>query len=331
MDNHLHVAIATDDAYIMFAGIMIYSLFENNKNWENITVHVLDNGISKDGIDKLNYIATLFDRHVCYYNCTDIGYWLGEKIVNMFKTSDTNVPISAYARLFLPQIIDKKIDKILYLDVDSIVLGDYSALWNKKITNYSVLGVIDNVNSKAKKCIGLDDDYKYINSGVLLMNLNKMREIGFVLKFTDFINKYNGYVYHHDQGIINGVLHDTIGYLEPEYNMMSFVYEYKKASSIKQRYCITDYYSDAQIEYAKANPVFIHFTEGNFQRPWVKGCKHPLKNIWMDYRDKTSWSGSPLKEDERTIKLKIFMQMNRLLPASIMNKVVNSLHKHDTH
>lgn len=321
MDSNLHVAVATDELYTMYTGIMLYSLFDNNRDFDSITVHVLDNGMTYDGKTKLNDIADSFGRYVCYYDCSKIGDWLGSDVISIFKTSDTNVSITAYARLFLPEIIDRNIEKILYLDADGIVLRSYKRLWKMEIERYTVLGVIDNVDEKAKKYIGLDNNYGYINSGVLLMNLKRLRERDFISEMKRYIYKYNGHVYHHDQGIINGVLNDSIGYLTPEYNMMSFMYEYKKASSIQRRYGISNYYTDEQMNFAKRAPVFIHFTEGNMQRPWIKNCRNPMRSVWRSYRDKTVWKNTPCAKDNRNVRLRIIQFMNRNLPAGILQSL----------
>ena len=57
MDNHLQVAYATDNGYIKYTGISMYSLFDNNKNFDDITVHILDNGISDEGKKQLKDIT----------------------------------------------------------------------------------------------------------------------------------------------------------------------------------------------------------------------------------------------------------------------------------
>ena len=138
-----------------------------------------------------------------------------------------------------------------------------------------------------------------------------------------FIAKYNGKVYHHDQGIINAVLSDTIGYLPPQYNMMSFIYETKTASSIKFLHDLPFYYTNEEINSAKKHPVFIHFTEGNLQRPWVDNCKHPLLKVWEDYKNQTVWKEIPLKPDNRTFKLKLLSWISLNLPyfAKLIRKV----------
>ena len=287
MDNHLQVAYATDNGYIKYTGISMYSLFDNNKNFDDITVHILDNGISDEGKKQLKDIADLFSRTIIFYDCSKIGEWLGNEVLEMFERGNTNISISSYARLFLPQLVSKDVDKILYLDADSIVIGSFRELWKIDNGNFSIMGVIDNVSAEAKERIGLSDKSRYINAGVVLMNIEMLRNMNFTELVKAFIAKYHGCVYHHDQGVINGVLHSTIGYLMPQYNMMSYMFETKTIVDTANRYMIENYYSDEEMRYAENHPVFIHFTEGNLQRPWVQNCKHPLRDKWIYYKNKT--------------------------------------------
>lgn len=322
MDHHLRVAFATDNGYVNLAGISMVSLFQNNREFEKITVYILDNGISEQGKNQLSEIAIRFNRQIFFIDCRAIGEWLGNDVMEMFRTEETNVPIIAYARIFLPKLLDDCIEKILYLDVDSIIVGSYMELWNTNIDQYAALGVLDNVSSEARKKVGLPETFGYINSGVLLMNLNYLRTMCFVEMAKEFILRYHGRVYHHDQGIINGVLKDKIGILPPQYNMLSFFFEKNSAEKIRRMYNLPEFYSEQEYEYAKEHPVFIHFTEGNLQRPWVENCKHPLKSEWEKYRDQTVWKFDPLKKDQRSFKLKLLAWMNLNLPIEITKKII---------
>lgn len=325
MNNHLHVAMSSDNKYAMFAGISIYSLFKNNTSFENITIHILDNGLDTDNKAHLLKIADEFNRAICFYDCSSIQNWLGKDITDLFVHEITNITISTYARLFLPKILNESIDKVLYLDCDSITLGSYKDLWSIDNSQFSVMGVIDNVSEIAKRKVGLNKNHNYINAGVVLLNLKMLRKINFIDKFKSFIDKHSGRVFHHDQGIINAVLSDSIGYLPPQYNMMSFVFESSNADTIKSLHDLPYYYSNEEISYAKKYPVFIHFTEGNLQRPWVKGCKHPLKSQWELYKSKTIWSDVSLLPDKRPLKLKILAWINLNLP--FINKLIKGIRK----
>lgn len=317
MDNHLKVAFATDDGYVEMTGIAMYSLFDNNREFKNITVYILDNCISEEGKKQLREIANYFERQIEFLDCSAIGEWLGNDVMEMFQSENTNVPVTSYARLFLPDLLDESIDKILYLDADSIILGSYADLWSKNIDEYAVLGVLDNVNREARIRVGLSENFGYINAGVLLMNLAYLRKMDFGTCVRNFIKKYQGRVFHHDQGVINGVLNDKIGILPVQYNMLSFLFEQNSVEKIKKMYDIPRFYSEQEYRLAKENPVFIHFTEGYLQRPWVKNSKHPSKAKWMEYRSKTIWKSEKLQEDKRSIKLKILAWMNLNLPIKL--------------
>ena len=62
-------------------------------------------------------------------------------------------------------------DKILYLDTDTVILGDISELYGLDIDNYEYAASRDYFG---KFFFGLN----YINSGVLLLNMKKIRENG---------------------------------------------------------------------------------------------------------------------------------------------------------
>ena len=56
---------------------------------------------------------------------------------------------------------------------------------------------------------------KYMNAGILLMNLKSMRKYGIEQKIRDFINTH--YLNHHDQTALNGVCYNNIEILSLKY------------------------------------------------------------------------------------------------------------------
>ena len=98
-----------------------------------------------------------------------------------------------------------------------------------------------------------------------------------------FIESKKGNVIHHDQGVINACFEDDILILPPHYNVMTSFFDFRDVESIKHYYGITNYYSQNDINEAKRNPVFVHFTPSFSKRPWIEGSKHPLKAIYKEY------------------------------------------------
>lgn len=314
---HLHIAYATDNSYVMCTGVSMYSMLDNNKEFEDITVHVLLNNVDKDNQDKLQKITDLFLRKICFYDCQNIESYLGDECAEYFRKSSTNVPITSYCRLLLPELLDEKIDKVIYIDGDTLVLNSYKELWEENIDKYSVLGVIDNVGPKSKEKIGLKINDKYINAGSIVLNLDKFRKEGIVNKMLGFLKLNHGHVYHHDQGVINAVCRESIGIIEPKYNALTFIFENKKSERIKRIFNLDDYYTQSEIDEAIKKPICVHFTEGLSQRPWKKGSNHPLKNEWRKYYDKTVWKDIPLQKDTRTLRTKFVCLLNRILPTQV--------------
>lgn len=114
------------------------------------------------------------------------------------------------------------IDKLLYLDSDTLVCGDLSELFNTNISNYA-LGAVrdmaptedaDNPNGKYVREFAenhLQND-AYFNSGILLMNLKNMAKNQQLLLDVKVPLKYP------DQDILNVGLHKQIKPLALKYN-----------------------------------------------------------------------------------------------------------------
>jgi len=289
---NINILYSSDENYVRHAGTSLFSLLENNKKVEKISIYFIDNKISKGSKEKLILIASSFNRVINFIPIETL-------LVNLNKKDD--FPLSGYARLFISKAVD--VDKILYIDCDTIVKGSLEELWSIPINDYLVAGVQDNPAIYMAEIVGMNKMDRYINSGVLLMNLKKWRECNLENKFIHFMEKFEGKVPHHDQGVINGVCKDSILILNPKYNMMPQFLMYS-AKQVKKLYDIKHYYLQEQLDEATKNPVIIHYISKFFNRPWFEDCNHPMKNLYMDYLNKTDWKNK-LYKPNITYKVKI--------------------------
>ena len=294
----LHIAFSSDNNYVAHLGVAIISLLENNRKLNIINIHVLDNNISFENKERLKEIVSN-KASIYFYELSELLGKL-DKQYNIPKT----ISISAYARLFLSDILDENISKILYVDCDALFMDSLEKLWSIDISQNSVAGVLDHVGIQNKLKIGLKKDDYYINSGFLLINLEKWRKTNALKQMLYFIESKNGNVIHHDQGVINACFEDDILILPPHYNVMTSFFDFRDVESIKHYYGITNYYSQNDINEAKRNPVFVHFTPSFSKRPWVVGCKHPLKGIYKEYLLKTPFKNNGLQKDDRSFKIR---------------------------
>lgn len=290
-DNAMNVMYSCDNNYLRHAAASITSLLENNKT-ENINIFLITNNIEESLQQKIKKLVNKYKQNIEFI---DINL-----ICSKLKTND-NFPISGYARLFVSQYIT--VDKILYLDCDTIVLDSIKSLYDTDISNYYVAGIQDNPAKHLVDIIGMTENDRYLNSGVLLINLQKWREDNLEIQFNEFIERFNGKVPHHDQGIINGVCKNKILVLNPKYNCMSQLFQHT-ASEIKRLFNIKNYYTQSELDDALKNPVIVHYIAKFFGRPWIKECTHPYLNEYIKYLKLSGFYQEPIEKKE-DIGLKI--------------------------
>ncbi|NMP16514.1 glycosyltransferase family 8 protein [Thalassotalea sp. Y01] len=310
---HLHVSYSSDENYAGFMRCSICSLLDNNKSVENITFHLLSNGISDDSKTLIDELITSYGRTVVFYEFSDIRKRLGDLKVE-------SIALSAYSRLFLPEVLDKNIEQIIYLDCDSIVTGLLSELWEMQFDNCSVIGVEDVIPKSFKSKVGMTEKHKYINSGMIKLNLIKIRNSDYSSQVTHLIETHMGEFPHHDQGIINFIFKDSIKIIKPKYNVMT-PFLLMNARELKELYQLQNYYSEEDIDDARSNPVFIHFTQSLITRPWVVNSTHPFKDKFEFYYERSVGELKP-NIDSRSFNNKLVSTLFKLFPFKLFLTVV---------
>lgn len=259
------------------------SLLENNKGVKEINIYLLGDNISIENKNKLNDISKKYKRNLFISDVPSLG--IPEVLYSQ------RWPVSAYTRLFSGKLLPEKVKKIIYLDCDTIILTDIYKIWNLEIDKYIFRGVKDCIGKLYKKNIGLESNSPYINAGVLLINLEKLRNIDISSKIKSYLNKYIRYINYSDQDILNGIFQKEIGFIEPEYNFMTLLSEYNYEEIIKLRKP-TNYYTSNQVYIAKKNPCIIHYTTCMLViRPWFSNTNHLLSGEFEKYKLMSPWKG----------------------------------------
>ena len=220
MKDKLNVLFAFDDNYVPFLLISIVSLLENENNFENINIFILDDGISKEHKGEIVNLVKRYFAQITFIKTKDIKK-MDFNVLSLERNYNLK-SFTTYSRLFISHLLPEDVDKILYLDCDSIILGSFKDLWVEDISNYYCAGILDCINTAVKESLGIPKDDIYINSGVLLINLKKWRDDNVEDKFVNFLIKNQNRFYQHDQGVINLVFKNKIKIVEPKYNLQVY-------------------------------------------------------------------------------------------------------------
>lgn len=318
MTTPLYVAYGSDDNYAKYLGISMLSLFQRNAEFEQIVVFVLDCGISDENKQRLQGIADAWQRQIHFINMSEA---IGSLNLNL---GAHKIAIASYARLFLASILPEDCDRVLYIDCDTLVRDSLAPLWATSFGNALIAGAQDTVDSYFLEVIGLPKGTKYVNAGVLLINLKAWREENLQEQFLQTIAKFGGNVPHHDQGTINSVCKERRVIVPIRYNLTANIYSFS-AATIRKIYFLEEYYTQEELDAAMAKPAIVHFTTGLLGRPWEEKSTHPEQKAFWDTVEQTPWKGMERKPDSRRFGLKAFIFFHKITPRPIFEFVYRNI------
>lgn len=290
MDRNIHVVYASDDKFAEILGVSLTSLYENNKDMEQITIYLLDSGISEENKEKLESLSVKYNRkELQWIEAKDITKELGMEV-----TIDRG-SLSQYARLFVSSILPEELERVLYLDCDIVVVQSLKELWSLDMHGKIIAALKDAFSKWYRMNIDLKSNDIMFNSGVMLIDLQKWKEQKVEERLMKFISSKNGKIQQGDQGALNAVLvHDTYCF-EPKYNSVTIFYDFNYKEMMMYRKPPKGYYLEEQIKEAIEHPVIIHFTTSFLsRRPWVEGCHHRYLSEWIKYKSLSPWKNIEL-------------------------------------
>ena len=289
----LNIAYAPDDKYINQTIVSMVSAIESNKEHE-IEFIIIYSKLSEKNINKLNSIngckLRLLQVDETIFTSLPLSHW---------------VTVQAWFRIKLPDMC-KDLDKILYLDCDTLILGNLEELFNTNLEGKYFAGVKD-VWGVDKYCKRLNMQSRvYVNSGMLLFNAKYCREENFFEKIVEFATNNAKIIEFCDQDSINKIGDEKKVVLHPKFNFMDTWWRggyYEFEGQEEQEYFE-----------AKENPVIAHLTG---LKPAFKGCGNILKERWWEYAKLTNIYNELIQDYEQSkeptepLKDKIFSIKNR--------------------
>lgn len=261
------------------AAACITSICSNNSG-ENI-FFILTDGLTEDTIARLQALAKRFGASISIKLIGDIEL--------IFPNIDTKAwnPI-ILARLLMSRFLPENVNRILYLDCDTIVRNNLNELWCTTLDENEVIaaGIEPTVTQKTRNRLNLPQDCYYYNSGVLLVDLAKWRDQQIENKLIDYCYKNANSLVASDQDAINVVLQGKIHSLLPSYNYCN-TYHYYPERFIRKLLRPLSYFSHDEYRKAISNPSIIHYL--GEERPWRAGNKHEYVDDYIKYQSESGF------------------------------------------
>ena len=233
--DSINIVFATNDNYTLILAVAIYSLIQHTSQDKNYDIIILETNLANENKKILADLAQNKENiSIRFYNTQNI-FNKTNFFHRSYYTKDT------YSRLFIPDIM-KEYNKTIYIDADTLILHNVEELYNTKLEDYLVAGcrnynLINNFyyNQDIKKyyteSFPLKDIHKTINAGVLVMNLEKMRQINFSEQSIEIL-KICKHLLFQDEDILNYICTDKTKIISTIWNWRfampeSFIKDYR--------------------------------------------------------------------------------------------------------
>ena len=215
-----------DDTYAPYLSVSIISLLKNASPDYIYEIYVVYDKMSIRTLTKLKTLRVLREK--------DAKIHLKPmKEVLSFMTERPNTRLNAsmftltiYYRIFIAQMFPQY-EKGIYLDSDTVVVGDISKMFNVELGKKYLLGAVNDFSIKKNKpfmdyiedVVGIPRD-EYFNSGVLLLNLGELRHLRFDEHFLYLLVRYDFDTVAPDQDYLNAMCYGRVKLLPSKWDAM---------------------------------------------------------------------------------------------------------------
>ena len=254
----MNIFFTVNDSYTKYLSVSMASILYNLNKKQTINFFILDGGISDENKRKLNKLKYIKDFNIEYIKIDN------SRFENIVKSSQAHITNETNYR-FIISSLKPELDKCLFLDADLIADKDITELYNINIDDFYMGAVADQLplteNCWAKR-LDLAKNYRYVNPGVILVNLKKWREENIEDKLFENVVKYSNLLRFPDQDTLNITLQDKVKNISHIYNAMP----------------VQNYLVEKEKKEAFDNPVIIHWA--GYRKPWIYSDANYSEYFW---------------------------------------------------
>lgn len=222
-----------------------------------IDFYILNTGLNASNKKKLEQLKNNFSNFSIQFIEVDLSQF------SNLKGYTANQFTDCYARLLIPNLAPQ-LNKAIYLDSDTIAIGDILKLWNQDLGGAIVGGVSDLAygNLAFIKEAQIPDGHRFLNAGSLLIDCAQWRSKNITKKCFDAAEKYKKY--------LGAIIEDLFAVVlkEDEYTLLPFGFGFSEAPNRTKYLGQNSALSDDLFSLKSTDICIVHFTGEN--KPWKR-------------------------------------------------------------
>jgi lipopolysaccharide biosynthesis glycosyltransferase len=270
----LHVACAAEGDYVPHSAAMLHSVLAHRGD-RGVRVHYLHS--PRLPAEARRRLSAMVDESGGSIELLEVP----DRDVAGFPAEHRYTGAMWY-RLFLPELLPD-VDRVLYLDADTLAVDDLGPLWDTDLSGHwvaAVTNVFEPWSAGRPAELGLAGPEAYFNSGVLLLNLAEIRRDGRDEDLLAFARDRAHGLLWPDQDTLNLVLGERRLELHPRWNCMNSVLGFPWSREV---------FGAEAVEEARARPGIRHFEGPDDNKPWHLLSAVPDRRLYFSHRAATPW------------------------------------------
>jgi lipopolysaccharide biosynthesis glycosyltransferase len=281
-----------DGHYAMPAAVTLRSLGGSLRSGETATIHVL--AVEIDNEDRGRIERSLAPSLDIRWYEFDVDHISGLPISSM--SDEVYITRTAYTLLFLDRYLPSEIDRVLFLDADTLVRRSPAGLFGIDLGGCA-LGAVQDFGCPAIglpkgvagwRELGLDGRLPAFNTGFLLIDRPVWRETQVETRSVDYLARFGSRIHYVDQDCLNATNAGNWHHLPLTWNYQA-VLEWSFGGDLAPAYAFLERH---ELDEARRDPSMVHYN-GEL-KPWLTmGSKLPYLDEWRAAQDQTVWSGTP--------------------------------------
>ncbi len=255
-DKSINILVTLDSNYVGPLTVMLFSILRSNP-FEKFNLYVANSSLTKADFSRIRAAVDIT-------RCRVIPVSVDEKLLCDAPVLK-RISKETYYRLIAADYLPKEVKRVLYIDPDTVVINSLRSLYDTDFKGNLIMGashVWGLMNLICLKRLDMTPKSKYVNAGVLLMNIEGIREAVTADEIFEYIDQNAKRLLLADQDVINALFSERTLVADAQiFNLDEKTYAHFRR--------------DVDNAWIDRNTVIVHFN-GKY-KPWKDGYKGKLK------------------------------------------------------
>ena len=278
MSTQMNIVCATDGNYLRHCVAMLTSLWDHNQDPDLHVYLIFDNANSQELSLAVSHLRNFLP-----------GFSLLQASLKPLDGFPVNghATVATYFRLLLPELLPVTVNRVIFIDADTVVTDSLAPLWNLPLQGKALAAVPEHRIS----CKDHGYDFGgYFNAGIMLIDIQKWRQSDLLERGRLFANAHPDRMRHWDQDVLNHVFKNDWLAIPDRWNACPHLF------GLTLEYNYSDYVFTEDEKEARSNPAIVHFAGPGPIKPWNARCKHDFKGHYLAAKATTPWAKIPLED-----------------------------------